>query len=92
MHTGKHTRKGGARTPISMTHLTGKGARVQLSTHLRARVVKTVDTPTSLLRWGEGGEERAPQIHEVRAGERRQALEELDGLGGAQVRPFEPVL
>jgi hypothetical protein len=27
---------------------TGKGVRVQLSTHLRARVVCTVDTPTSL--------------------------------------------
>ena len=25
MHTGKHTRKGGARTPISMTHLKIQG-------------------------------------------------------------------
>ena len=31
-----------------MTHLTEKGARVQLSTHLSARVVYTTDTPTSL--------------------------------------------
>jgi hypothetical protein len=38
---------------------------------------------------GRGG---APQVHEVRAGERRQALEELDGLGVAQVRGEEPVL
>ena len=34
----------------------------------------------------------APQEHEVRAGERRQALEELDGLGVAQLRVDEPVL
>jgi len=34
----------------------------------------------------------AHQGHEVRAGERRQALEELDGLGVAQVRVDEPVL
>ena len=33
----------------------------------------------------------APQEHEVRAGERRQALEELDGLGVAQLRLGEPV-
>jgi hypothetical protein len=31
-----------------MTHLAGKGVRVQLSTHLSARVVYTTDTPTSL--------------------------------------------
>ena len=31
-----------------MTHLAGKGVRVQLSTHLSARVVYTADTPTSL--------------------------------------------
>jgi len=31
-----------------MTHLTGMGVRVQLSTHLSARVVYTTDTPTSL--------------------------------------------
>ena len=31
-----------------MTHLTGKGVRVQLPTHLSARVVYTTDTPTSL--------------------------------------------
>ena len=39
---------------------TGKGVRVQLSTYLRARVVCTVDTPTSLYRWGEAGEGRTP--------------------------------
>ena len=37
---------------------TGKGVRVQLSTHLSARFVYTTDTPTSLYRWGEGGEGR----------------------------------
>ena len=31
-----------------MTHLTGMDVRVQLSTHLSARVVYTADTPTSL--------------------------------------------
>ena len=31
-----------------MTHLAGMGVRVQLSTHLSARVVYTTDTPTSL--------------------------------------------
>ena len=31
-----------------MRHLTGKGVRVQLPTHLSARVVYTADTPTSL--------------------------------------------
>ena len=31
-----------------MKHLAGKGVRVQLSTHLSARVVYTTDTPTSL--------------------------------------------
>jgi hypothetical protein len=31
-----------------MTHLTGKGVRVQLTAHLSARVVYTTDTPTSL--------------------------------------------
>ena len=31
-----------------MTHLTGNGVRVQLSTHLSARVVYTTDTLTSL--------------------------------------------
>ena len=31
-----------------MTHLAGKGVRVQLSTHLSARVVYTTGTPTSL--------------------------------------------
>ena len=35
---------------------TGKGVRVQLSTYLRARAVYTVDTPSSLYIWGEGGE------------------------------------
>ena len=39
---------------------TGKGVRVQLSTHLRARVVYTVDTPPSLYRWGGGAERRTP--------------------------------
>ena len=41
---------------------------------------------------GAGEGRRALQEHEVRAGERRQALEELDGLGVAQVRVGKPVL
>ena len=48
---GKHTREGCAYTNIDdASHDTGKGVRVQLSTHLRARVVCTVDTPSSLYR------------------------------------------
>ena len=35
-----------------MTHLAGMGVRVQLSTHLSARVVYTTDTPTSLYYMG----------------------------------------
>ena len=56
--------------------------------------------PVSYIRWiplrpctdGVGEQRGARQSHEVRAGERRQALEELDGLGFAQVRAPEPVL
>jgi hypothetical protein len=54
-----HTEGGCAYTNIDdASQDTGKGVRVQLSTHLRARVVYTVDTPTSLYRWGEAGEGR----------------------------------
>ena len=51
LNTGKHTRKGCAYTNIDdASQDTGKGVCVQLSRHLRARVVYTVDTPTSLYR------------------------------------------
>ena len=59
-----------------------------------------VSVPVSYILWiplppcadGAGEGRGALQVHEVRAGERRQALEELDGLGVAQVRLVEPVL
>ena len=51
LNTGKHTRRGCAYTNIDYASQdTGKGVCVQLSTHLCARVVYTVDTPTSLYR------------------------------------------
>jgi hypothetical protein len=87
-----HTEGGCAYTNIDdASQDTGKGVRVQLSTHLRARVVYTVDTLPPFRDGAREGRD-ALQIHEVRAGERRQALEELDGLGVAQVRVPEPVL
>ena len=94
MHAyGEAHTEGCARTPISMTHLKIQGRACACNCQrICVPVPYILWIPLPPCRDGAREGRRALQPHEVRAGERRQALEELDGLGVAQVRLVEPVL